>query len=377
MASDTLAREFTSLDKLRPRLTLSKIAASAISMGVMLVAVVTFGAGVLLLLTGGFFPMLIGVALIGVAFLGRPRFGRVPSDAFSPDELPHLQDLMARIAHAAGTRPPDVCRIDSDFNASVTEVGFRRTRVLTIGIPLFAMLTPQERVAILAHELGHFSNGDPRRGFLVHTALSTLFEWHDALVPRSLADVEAERMPGIVMLPVNLIMAALSTVPFGIAKLLVLLVRRDSQRAEYLADATASRIAGSTAAMSAFDKLHLGRVAVGVLSSSTDEHWRNRSLWDELQAKVTEFPERELERSRRLDRETAARLDDTHPPTTFRRDVIESRGAIEPLLIVSPTEARAVESELISHVPRIQEHILDAYQDSLRSWDTAVRQDYE
>ena len=44
---------------------------------------------------------------------------------------------------------------------AVTRVGVRGRSVLVIGIPLWLLLTPEMRVAVLAHELGHLDNRDP------------------------------------------------------------------------------------------------------------------------------------------------------------------------------------------------------------------------
>ena len=44
-------------------------------------------------------------------------------------------------------------------------------------------LTAGERVALLGHELGHFVNGDPRRGLLTQPALTMLASAADLFRP--------------------------------------------------------------------------------------------------------------------------------------------------------------------------------------------------
>ncbi|MFN3629436.1 MAG: M48 family metalloprotease [Casimicrobiaceae bacterium] len=40
--------------------------------------------------------------------------------------------------------------------------------------PLMAILSPEERIAVMAHELSHGANGDPLRGTFLSGAVNTL-----------------------------------------------------------------------------------------------------------------------------------------------------------------------------------------------------------
>jgi Zn-dependent protease with chaperone function len=366
-ASESLERELLDPTALRPKLTVSKALAYLLSLAVFGLAALFSVAGLLLLPLGLVWAIL-GVVLVGLAFLARPRFGRVPSNAVAADGAPkRFRALADRIAKELGTRPADFYLFDSDYNAAVTELGLRRRRVLFVGLPLMAVLAPQERVAVLGHEFGHFVNGDPRRGFVGHTALATLIEWHKVLVPRSLMDVADEGIPGLLMFPVNVVMFTVSMVPYGLAALLVTLMRRSTQRAEYLADARAAELAGSRDAVAAFDKLLLAGPISAAMMATTDEHWQNQSLWDDLQKRAANFPERELERYRRIDREQGGRLDDTHPPTESRKRVIQERPQTVASQVLGHGENEAIDEELRNLTTRIQRDVIDTYVDSLRA----------
>ncbi len=75
---------------------------------------------------------------------------------------------------AVGAPAPHVIVVGSEFGAHSGSVGLRRQRVLWLGLALFGALPPQQRVALLANQLGHFVNGDVRRLGLTQPALTTL-----------------------------------------------------------------------------------------------------------------------------------------------------------------------------------------------------------
>jgi hypothetical protein len=115
----------------------------------------------------------------------RPRFGRVPKYAtkVTPAEAPELYRLVGDVAAALSAPVPAVYVEEDVFNASASRVGLRRRPVLVLGLPLWNVLSAQQRVALLGHELGHFVNGDPRRGLLVQPAVGGLQRLDAWLVP--------------------------------------------------------------------------------------------------------------------------------------------------------------------------------------------------
>src|SRR5205823_3116489 len=97
--------------------------------------------------------------------------------------LPALAALIERVRAAEDAPVLDGVVIGGMFNASVSQVGWRRRRYITVGLPLMTVLDPQERVALLAHEIGHLVNGDPARGGVTGSALATLREWYILIRP--------------------------------------------------------------------------------------------------------------------------------------------------------------------------------------------------
>jgi len=228
-------------------------------------------------------------------------------------------------------------------------VGLRRRRVLTLGLPLWAVLTSDERAFVLGHEFGHFVNGDLRRGLIVGPAVNTLLSWYEALLPGSTAVVAT---PGGFLAYIGdqlsrVLMAFLRGVVLVPYAALVLLVMRTSQRAEYLADDRAARVAGTETAVSALDFLaSAGTVWYAVeraaMRSADPAAWRAACQTLRLLS--------EEERSRRrAAADEGADVFDTHPPVKHRVAVLRSRPTVLGELCLSADSAARSDAELAEH----------------------------
>ncbi|EMD22884.1 M48 family metallopeptidase [Amycolatopsis azurea] len=97
----------------------------------------------------------------------------IPGVEVTPESQPALWALVRELADEAGTRPPDEIHLDADVNAAVTErtswLGLRvLRRRMIIGVPLIMGLRQDQFRAVLAHELGHYSNKDTRFSALTY-----------------------------------------------------------------------------------------------------------------------------------------------------------------------------------------------------------------
>ncbi|MDP1848502.1 MAG: M48 family metallopeptidase [Solirubrobacteraceae bacterium] len=171
-----------------------------------------------------------GVTILRALVPSRRRFV-APGPELTPSAQPALHAELAAVADAVGEPVPTVY-LDADVNAGVVEVpagllGGRR-RVMLLGLPLLAALTPRQLRAVVAHEYGHYVGGDTRlspwiwrtRVAVLRTvgALDNEDSWFQRVVVRA---------------------------PFLLyAKLFLRLTNAISRREEFAADQVAVRVAG-------------------------------------------------------------------------------------------------------------------------------------
>ena len=86
--------------------------------------------------------VILGMACLALAWLLRPRFPPAPKfeEIAQRTECPALYRAADRVAEALGTRPIDMLVIAEHFNAGFGQVGWRRKRVLWVGLPLWEIL---------------------------------------------------------------------------------------------------------------------------------------------------------------------------------------------------------------------------------------------
>jgi len=297
----------------------------------------------------------LGAALIGVAFVLRPRLGRLADLTrqgilVDPGQAPRLSALVERVATAVGAPLPQVLMVGYDLNAFTTAVGVRRTRVLCVGLPLWATLEPQERVALLGHELGHFVNGDIRRGPLTQVAEMTLGHVADLFAIHGTAG------GGFIEYLAAIITRALGRLVSAAARALQLLLvwtsQRDSQRAEYLADEMAARAGGTEAAVSLANHL--------VMAASIDTVVRREAragngmpAWRDAARVARANLAANLPTLRRLTRHTEVSLYASHPPAGLRAEMLERRPRQAAAVTLTESEAAHIHDELAVHQKRV------------------------
>ena len=357
-----LAAEFSADTDLRPRLTRAKAAAYALAVLTLALALFFGLLGVVLLVLGVTRPniafVVLGALFLGVGVLMRPRLGRAPQGVpLSRDDAPALHGLVDDVSAALGTRAAGVVLVDAQWNASWSVTGLRRVRVLTLGLPLFRVLGPQERVALVAHELAHGRNGDARRGLLVGSAWRALAELYAILAPDPYAE-------GVFDGIFNLVFWLVSRPVYGVLLVHGWLTAHDSHRAEYLADALAARVAGTEAASRLLEAILLE----GVLHTHVvrlAQYGDPSGLIDTLADDVRAVPERERLRRRRVAQLERSSLDAFHPPVAKRMAVLETRAELPAAVTLSAEDAAAIDRELAPLHAGVERHIVDAYRDLL------------
>jgi len=332
----------------------ARVTAYVLSALLLLVPLVALPGGIALLLFYRplWFGILLSIFVFALAAVFHPRINRL-SEEDQPvrrTEAPTLYAVLDRIADAIGTQPVDLVVVDPPPNIWFSRIGLRFKPVVGIGLPAWIALRPQERVAALAHELGHGKHGDARHGFVVHAAATILAELQRTFTKQPLDDARREitiargenQTVSVLSRVLDTTIGALAR---GYGRLLTMAALRSSQRAEYLADRKAAEIAGSEATASMLDRTLLFDTSYRALGKAV----RFAADGDPLSAvrdDLRRFPAREIERRVRAGRIRETRIDSSHPPTYLRTRLIRTRPASGARVVLGTDESRAIDREL-------------------------------
>lgn len=323
---EQLLAEMLSGTDAQPRRDASAVIATALALTVHVGTLAFAVAGVWCLAAGwGGAGTVAGLVLLLLAWAFAPKFRALPHDrpVLLRGDAPELFALVDEVARAVGTRSVHAIAVDGSVNAAVTTYGVRGRRLLVLGMPLWEVLTPEERIALLGHELAHYANGDTRNGLVVGTAARTLHLWHHILQP-------LPNSSGIEIF-VNALYVVPRLLVGGLLALLARLTSRAGIRAEYLADRLAARTASTQAAVGLMDRLLIAgsldlrlrteanRAALRGPESVRRANAHADDLWAVLTAYASSIPEHEYERQRRVGARRGHQVDTTHPPTHLRR----------------------------------------------------------
>jgi Zn-dependent protease with chaperone function len=336
----------TAADGGRPaRRDASALLAFALALAVHGVTVVLVAGAVWWFVYGqGGVGVVVGLFLLGLAWSLRPRAGRLPDTGtvLLRADAPELYALLDDVARAIGTRGVDRVFVDASVNAGVLSHGVRGRRLLQLGLPLWEILTPRQRVALLGHELAHYSNGDTRHGLVLSTAYRSLATWHYYLLPI--------RHPSGLEMAVNVLFVLPRLLVRGVLTVLDHLTLRAAQRAEYLADRAAARVASTEAAVGLMDRLLVAESAALVLGREASRaaltggrgvraaRAAAEEIWGRLHTHMASVPEHEYERQRRVGARRGHSVDATHPPTHLRRACLLAGPPVP--AAVAPDDAR-------------------------------------
>ncbi|MBV1854899.1 M48 family metalloprotease [Catellatospora tritici] len=333
------------------------VALQAVSLALAGCWLLLVGAGLWLSVAGWPKGLVFGVPCLLLAYALRPRLGRLPEDSplLTRQAAPTLYALVDRVAAAVGTRAPAVIAVSYDLNAGTAEVGLRRDRVLELGLPLWALLPAQQRVALLGHELGHFVNGDLRRALVTQPALTML----GRVVRLMRYDYTAAAMGGPAGLALRLFFSLTSWIPWLLHLAVHSIAARGGQQAEYRADLIAARVAGTAAARDLADSMvtlpevlepvnRSARMGVApALWLSTAEHVR-AGLVDRLPG------------LRQLSVREETSLFASHPPSGLRARMLEAhRSDAEPapLVVLSPEDNFRIDAELARWLEQLRQAV--------------------
>lgn len=350
----------------KPGLSGAGIAAFAIAIAIHAITLAVLLTGVYVLVTNfpSFFGFAVGGLLMLLGVLIRPRLGGIKSETvLLPRQVaPTLYGLCDRVTTALGGKPVDVVAFDARFNASHGQVGIRRRRVLWIGAPMWNILAADQRVGLLGHEFAHQVNGDLSFGTVVGSAISTLAAWHSTLRPGVWSPGSGDIFgffETIGQLLARGLYREMRRIVEAIYGLEESLLYRSGQRAEYYADRVAGHVVGTEPLLGLLDSFHLDRVCTLAIRYAARRE--ESDIWASERNFVRDFSPMEWERLRRIDARRGTAVDDTHPPTNLRVEMLKSRPQEAGAIKVSEAESLAIDAEMESVYRLVGERIVSRF----------------
>ncbi|MBB4748345.1 M48 family metallopeptidase [Actinoplanes lobatus] len=324
------------------------------------------GYGLYLVIWGDpLFPKMFGLMLAGLAWVFRPRIGSfkrfLSEDTYLVErtDAPVLHRLIELVAAEIGAPVPDRLMIDYAGNASVAVVGFRRTSVLTLGLPLLVALRPQELVALIGHELGHLKHEDSARALLIQPATTTFGRLAEMVRPPAEEDVVGAGDPAIVVYRLWQAVGGTLALLLSAAHIRIGVVAADgNRRVELRADAMAARAAGSEAALSILDAL----TQMGMFFEHI-QPWVPKGeagpAWRRLIHAVREREQPDGPARLQLTARTGATLLASHPPAGRRHQWLAARPPQPAHLVVDPATAARLDREIDRYAEALHRAMID------------------
>ncbi|GLW57781.1 M48 family metalloprotease [Kitasatospora phosalacinea] len=351
----------------------ASVGAFLLAGAVHLVSLAVLLAGVCLVVgwpLGGWPARVLGVVALAVAFLLRPRLGRPRrSGVLTREAAPTLYGLVDAVSAELGAPKVDSIVVDSDFNAAFGVLGLRRHRQLVIGLPLWTVLTRQQRVALLGHEIGHCVNGDSRRGVWTASAIGALNEWYVLTYPSRDNETNANLVVAIASAVTVLLLGVLNFGVRALRRLMYRLYLRSGQAAEHRADLMAARLASPRDARGMLQAMLNDSTLDAVLTRqralpraggrAVRAAGPMPGLWDALAEAARTVPPTEVERRVRLSEREVSATDVSHPPTYLRLRLLASAPpADRPPLVLDAGRDALIDAELAPSRARIAAELL-------------------
>ena len=349
-------------EDLKPSLTPSAIATFIIATSVYLMPLIFAILGIWLLSNSLEKILLLPIALILLllAFVTRPRFASMPLNVLSKKDFPVLYEFVDSIAKSLGTENIDKIIFDQSFNASFGQIGLKSKTILTIGLPLWTILSTEEKIALISHELSHGINGDIKRGVFIGSALYSLAELYNLIRPDAMLEPDSI-IASLLFLPINIMLLLLSYIILFFLYIFAYLLFFESQKAEYLADYLATKVCGTEALISLLNKNHLGFVRFEYILERFSLRQGKFDLFKILKQDFQSIPALEKERIKRIGELEELRLDDTHPPTLYRTKFLANHFKEGKNISLSEEKKKLLDGEITTIKSRIQTDALDYY----------------
>jgi len=356
----------SSTEKLKPTITLALVFAFSVSAIIYLITIflAIFGVWILVIGWANIFALIIGTVCLLISWFIRPRIPKVPKGVVTRKDFPILYEFIDSIALSLNSKSVDGVIIKGDLNASFGQFGLTNKKIIRIGLPLWEILSIEEKSALISHELSHGINGDPLRGLFIGKALESLIGWYFLLRPDSFWEPE-NGLLGILMLPLNVVLFAISGLVLLIARLLAHLIYIDSQKSEYFADYLATKVCGTDAMASLLEKSLIGSQRFELILHKVSLRKEEGDLFEDFSKDVLSLSTEEKVKIRKIGESAQSRLDATHPPTFFRIRFLKHHFEAGTKIQLSADKVKLLELEMSKMKSSAQAEIIDIYKSSL------------
>jgi len=328
---------------------LAKVVAAILVTPVHLVSIGLAAGGIALLLLGaGWWQWLMAAFLLAVAWTTKPALsGRAAPGTVlvAPTQAPALTALVGEVSTLLGTPAPQEIRLCADLNAFVAPRRLRG-RQLVLGAPLWTALGPQERMALLGHELGHLAHGDLLNLRYVGSAYRTLHRWEGLLDPTR-SEVFAHSTPilaRVLMVPPRLLVV-------GYGRLLDAVNSAASRRQELYADLASVVVAGTEGTVGCLEVTLMGE-AVDVVANRAAVDPTRPDLGEAIATRMAGYDAEQRANARRRGESDRRSIDASHPPTVERLRLVESVEPSAAGIVLDLDRSRLIDKELAPYLQR-------------------------
>lgn len=359
---ETLKNRLINNETVSNRLSFSTISLILISTCVHLIGPILIGLAILIL-SHTAFNVLSGISEFFLLFLGffsLPKPTKKPINALDRTKYKTLYNYVNSISKELGGKPIHSIVVDEQWNASIHTYGWRRHTCLTIGLPLWNVLSDGEKNALISHEIGHMIHSDILKSIYIWSAHNTLVTWYLMLQP--VVVQENRTLVGGLIALSRLVMKGISYLILGVIHIIIHLYWMDSQEQEYKADAITLKVCEKEDVINLFYKLYQGERMS--LSVQQFVHQKLKiSFFDYLATQMGELTEEKKEQLKATIQLEKARLNATHPPLGYRMDYIATRE--NQLSGKKSFDPSSTASELDHLKDVLQRRIIDRYKESL------------
>ncbi|MCO4780694.1 MAG: M48 family metalloprotease [Candidatus Cloacimonetes bacterium] len=366
--SETLMNEILSSQSIHKKIQSKHFLLYSFSFLVMAlnISLITFSFYLLVFHYTNVLAILLSIVLLFICWQGRIRFQQIDSPFLPRDEFSNTIQLINDIAKQLNVAKPDYYLYDLDFNAAVMRCGtFNSKRAIIVGLPLFYVLNPQEKVALISHELAHFSNNDPKRSIIIGSVYHSLITWLDILQPECLWPSHQPAIEAFFEFLGNICLYLISRIPSSLLVIFHLLNQQDSQRSEYYADLLGATISGKEAFNTMLQNFEYDHIVELCTQRITVQKDLSINFLNLLTTMISEVPAREKKRLITVSERFGLAIDESHPPTFFRQKVVDKLAPSQGQYTLSSETHSKIQREIEAMKDRIHFLKIDEYKEQL------------